>query len=58
MKRTEKGLGSKKRAGFFPHWCLNLSVIFIKENLSHKIKKKQNNETEILDNEKRGTERD
>ena len=43
---------------FFSHWCLNLSVIFIKENLSHKIKKKQNNETEILDNEKRGTERD
>ena len=24
---------------FFSHWCLNLSVIFIKENLSHKIKK-------------------
>ena len=43
---------------FFSHWCLNLSVIFIKENLSHKIKKKQNNETEILENEKRGTEKD
>ena len=43
---------------FFSDWCLNLSVIFIKENLSHKIKKKQNNETEILENEKRGTERD
>ena len=24
---------------FFSHWCLNLSVIFIKENLPHKIKK-------------------
>ena len=45
---------------FFSHWCLNLFVIFIKKTYHIKIKKtnKQNKETDILENKKRGTEKD
>ena len=45
---------------FFSRWCLNLFVIFIKKTYHIKIKKtnKQNKETDILENKKRGTEKD
>ena len=59
-KRIEIELGSKKRVIFFSRWCLNLFVIFIKKTYHIKIKKtnKQNKETDILENKKRGTEKD
>ena len=45
---------------FFSRWCFNLFVIFIKKTYHIKIKKtnKQNKETDILENKKRGTEKD
>ena len=59
-KRIEIELGSKKRVIFFSRWCFNLFVIFIKKTYHIKIKKtiKQNKETDILENKKRGTEKD
>ena len=59
-KRIEIELGSKKRVIFFSRWCFNLFVIFIKKTYHIKIKKtnKQNKETDILENKKRGNEKD
>ena len=58
--RIEKELGSKKRVTFF-FPLVPQSICYIYKKTYHiKIKKtnKQNKETDILENKKRGTEKD